>query len=236
MDNQQPSLDFRPYKYDSNYLIYSDGRVFNKKVNRFLKGKIGATGYQEFALAIGDKRSINGKKLSKMIYGHRLVAETFLPNPNNLPYVHHKDNNRLNNSVDNLEWVTALENNLEAQNDPTRKSKSKTRYYTVDLPNEKWKVIPFDLTYSISSCGRVRNNRTNRLLKKDDHQRYSRIQLSDKKHYYIHRLVYCVFNNDFDLDGFVIDHIDADPKNNNLNNLQKILQSENCLKQGRFND
>jgi len=41
---------------------------------------------------------------------HRLVAETFLPNPKNLPQVHHKDFNKQNNSVNNLKWVTAKQN------------------------------------------------------------------------------------------------------------------------------
>lgn len=90
--------------------------------------------------------------------------------------------------------------------------------------------------YSVSSFGRVKNNKTNRLLYLDKNQKYVRISLNNKKHYYVHRLVYCTFHNDFDLDGFVIDHIDGDPSNNHLDNLQKITQQENCLKQRRFND
>ena len=171
-----------------------------------------------------------------MVYAHRLVAELFLPNPNNYPYVHHKDANRLNNDVSNLEWVSPEQNMAYHNQSKKTKREYNPRYFEKNLEGEEWMIIPDYPNYSVSSKGRIRNNRTNRLLKIDYSQKYPRISFADRKHFYVHRLVYCTFNNDYDLDGFVIDHIDADPLNCNLENLQKITQSENCLKQKRFND
>lgn len=56
------------------------------------------------------------KGVRKWFSVHRLVAIAFLPNPNNLPEVNHKDGNKANNCVDNLEWVTHLDNAKHASN------------------------------------------------------------------------------------------------------------------------
>ena len=78
----------------------------------------------------------NGKE--KLLRVHRLVAMAFLPNPNNLPQVNHKDGNKQNNSVDNLEWCeqsynmkhafkTGLEKPSEKQKAAVRKTNEKKR-------------------------------------------------------------------------------------------------------------
>ena len=54
----------------------------------------------------------NGKYVSKCI--HRLVASAFIPNPNNYPVINHKDGNKQNNAIDNLEWCSYSHNNKEA--------------------------------------------------------------------------------------------------------------------------
>lgn len=213
----------KPLKEDSDYLIYNDGRLYSKKANRFLKGKIDNVGYQVYRLAI--KNELTGK-IGKMLYAHRLVAEYFIPNPNNLPYVHHKDENKLNNSVNNLEWVTPSENSNHYLELNGRKV-NKTRYLLENLPGEEWLIIQQNPMYSISNKGRIINNKTKRLLAIDSCQKYLRVSFNDKKHYYIHRLVYCTFHNDYDLNGYVIDHIDKNLKNNCLENLEKVTSSEN---------
>ena len=231
-DNQQSSLNYKPLKEDSDYLIYNDGRLFSKKTNRFITGKIDNVGYRVYSLAIWNPLT---SKKGKMLYAHRLVAAYFLANIDNKPYVHHKDENKLNNHVSNLEWISAGENSQEyLKKNPNCRKDIKAHYLLENLEGEEWKIVLENPSYSVSNYGRVINNKTNRLLKLDTNQKYIRVSFNDKKHYYVHRLVYCTFNNDYDLKDFVIDHIDSNPSNNKLENLQKITVNENNLR--RFND
>ena len=85
-----------------NYSIDTDGTVINKK-GHIMKPEITNTGYHRVSLS---NNNIKHKRHSV----HRLVAETYIPNPDNLPQVNHKDLNRTNNNVDNLEWCTPLYN------------------------------------------------------------------------------------------------------------------------------
>ena len=84
--------------FEGKYVVYSDGRVWSNRLNRFLKQTISYDKY--FVIGIN-------KKTYKV---HRLVAECFVPNPNNLPQVNHKDENKLNNNDWNFEWCNARHN------------------------------------------------------------------------------------------------------------------------------
>lgn len=89
--------------YKDLYQISNLGRVWSVKGQKILKGTVSKSGYLYVHLT-----SKNGQHKKERV--HRLVALSFLPNPDNLPQVNHKDENKLNNCVCNLEWCSAKYN------------------------------------------------------------------------------------------------------------------------------
>jgi hypothetical protein len=85
-----------------NYSVSNFGNVMNTKTNKIMKLNI-KSGYYHICL-------LNGI-VKKTLKVHRLVSLSFIENPGNKPEVNHKDKNKLNNNVNNLEWVTKVENN-----------------------------------------------------------------------------------------------------------------------------
>lgn len=97
-----------------HYEVSNFGRIRNKKTGLILKGNKKRTGYLQVTLAYG-------KHKDESI--HRIVARAFIPNPNNYKYINHKDENKQNNNVDNLEWCTASYNNNYGVGSLARNSK-----------------------------------------------------------------------------------------------------------------
>lgn len=87
--------------FENSYKISMDGFIINAKNGRIIQYY--TKGYARVRLAL------DGLKY-KIFQVHRLVALQFIPNPNNYPCVNHKDGNKLNNHVDNLEWCTQQQN------------------------------------------------------------------------------------------------------------------------------
>ena len=94
--------DFKVIPGFEKYLINTTGDVFSTHSNRILRTQI-KKGYRTVNL------SVQGKTITRAV--HRLVAITFIANPQKLPAVNHKDENKLNNEVSNLEWCSVAYNN-----------------------------------------------------------------------------------------------------------------------------
>ena len=134
--------DFKIIKSCNLYEINKYGEVRNSKTNKQIKPYIDKCGYVKIGLRN------NGKK--KQYYVHRLVAETFIPNPNQYPCVNHIDENKQNNSIDNLEWCTYIYN----LNYGTRNQRSAEKHKGKKASDEtKLKLSQIDKAYCSKQVG-----------------------------------------------------------------------------------
>jgi hypothetical protein len=98
------NMEWRPVKgYENEYSVSDTGLVYSHRRNKVLKNQHNKEGYVRIHLS--KDRSDN------ITLVHRLVAEAFIPNPNNYHEINHRDESRDNNTVSNLEWCTRTYNN-----------------------------------------------------------------------------------------------------------------------------
>lgn len=114
--------------YEGIYQISNTGKVkrlagscYTAHTDRIVTATNNGTGYFKVVLS----KNNNGKQFLV----HRLVAQAFIPNPNNYEFVNHKDENKKNNNVENLEWCTKSYNSIYYLNfDPKRKQEYGKRF------------------------------------------------------------------------------------------------------------
>ena len=127
-------IEYRPVEgYDGYYAGYN-GNIYSAKTDKILHPSMSYNGYGMVNLLNKDH-----KACTKRV--NRIVALTWLPNPNNYPEVHHIDENKLNNSVYNLKWVSRIEN----MNEGTVKNRI-GKANSVSLINNKKTSRPVVLT------------------------------------------------------------------------------------------
>lgn len=99
--------------FDSNYYVNDIGEVFSTKQGKIKQMKVKETVSGYYGVTLHCKNDSERRKSdrgSNCYQVHRLVAKAWIPNPNKLPYVNHKDGNKKNNTVSNLEWVSPSQN------------------------------------------------------------------------------------------------------------------------------
>lgn len=102
--------------FEDQYAVTEDGGIWSLKRNKFLRQHAIYSGYMTVTL----RDSNNGQKPAHF-FVHRLVAKAYIDNPEDKPEVHHRDADRKNNCVANLEWVTREENNQAAWDSGNKK-------------------------------------------------------------------------------------------------------------------
>lgn len=121
--------DMKDYPgYEGLYAATRDGKVWSYKSGRFLTPSNNGKGYLKVNL------NKDGKSTQKLV--HRIIAETFIPNPENKPQVNHIDEDKTNNKVSNLCWMTAKENTNYGTGRQRQTNSRKKRVWCVELEKE----------------------------------------------------------------------------------------------------
>lgn len=203
----------------TSFWIDTQGRLRNEKTNHWLKGAINK-GYHFYNVYF------KGKQYT--LYTHKLVAEYFLENPNNYCTVHHKDGNKLNNNVWNLEWIDTKEHSA-IHGQAYIRNKIQINNKEIDFSQlRQFRNSP----YWASSAGSIYNLDKNIELRQENSGDYLRVQCNynlNGKHFLVHRLVWECFNGEIP-ENMDVHHVDGNPHNNALNNLELTSHKENCQK------
>ena len=209
-----------------NYSVSTYGTIKNNTTNRILKTCI-RNGYQSISLC---------KDNSKKTYNiHTLVASHFLDKPNGIFVVHHKNENKLDNRLCNLEYTTYRENTMFSMS--YKRTQNKVSFDLsefCDIPNyTKYMISRNSEVYSKSlkrlCCMTILPNGYNKIKLKGDTGIY--------KDLYLHILVAITFLDYIpSTNKIVINHIDGNKGNNILNNLEIITHKQNMVHSVKMNN
>lgn len=152
MQEEWKRLIYNNEDYGDFYLVSNLGRIKNAKTGYIRKNTLDKkNGYYYMCLALGNRDSC------KIIKPHRAVAQAFIPNPNNLPDVNHKDGNKTNNNVNNLEWCTKQENIIHAYKNglnPTGEKSTSSKLTQEDVDFIRGNHVPRDCEFGSAALAK----------------------------------------------------------------------------------
>lgn len=152
--------------YEGLYAATEDGQIWSYRRQRFLKPSINGGGYLKVALCKDGN--------PKTYHVHRLIALTYISNPDNLPEIDHIDRDKLNNSIKNLRWVSRRENVLNRDLEQIRE---KMRENYRNMPEEARKEQTQKARQALCKSVEMRDkNNHNILLKTYPSSRQAAIQ------------------------------------------------------------
>lgn len=217
---------WKPISGYENYSVSNTGIIKNNTTNRELKYYI-RNGYKSVTL------SKNNQK--KTVNIHSIVAESFLTKPQYVVVVNHKNEDKLDNNLGNLEYITYRENTMH--------SMTQLRQQNLEIFNiSEFVEIPNYTSYMISKKGQIYSKKIQRLccitiLPSGYHKIKLKADNGIYKDLYIHVIIAMTYLNYIPSSNMiVINHKDGNKGNNSLDNLEIVTQSENMKHSVKINN
>ena len=202
-----------------NYAASKDGYIINRKRLKARKGQMMASGY--FNLNMNNKKCYTSHRFVYEAVNQQIIPDGY--------QIHHINNDKQDNSIENLALVTRQQNMIYKGNECKGMKYKSTQ--NVEIKCDVFNYHPIYTNFGANKYGQIFNKKTKRcsignlLPSGYRHIRLSQIGLPPK-HFYIHRFVYEIFNGPIP-DGMQINHIDSNKQNNCINNLELVTPSEN---------
>lgn len=215
----EPAEEWKAIPGFPDYEASRDGRIRNVKTHNVLS----CTDVHGYCQVILYKDSVQHG-----VYAHAVIAKAWIPNPEKKRTVNHKNHNKKDNRVENLEWATSSEQNRHKTYGVYKRD---PHVLQTDHDNEEWRNASIS-GYMVSNYGRIKN-RENVILQHNPDTKLKYIEFGvyvnkearTKGKLYVHREVAQAFLGD--LAGKVVNHKDGNRHNNHLSNIEITTQGEN---------
>ena len=206
----------------TKYGCSKDGYVINRKRLVPRKGRLNSTGYLFTTVSCdGKQKTFTAQRFIWESINQQLIPDGY--------QIHHINNDKQDNSIDNLELVTRQQNMIYANNE--RCGKKNQSPQNLSIKCEKFYYHTIYTNFGANKYGQIYNKKTNRCsIGNLQSSGYRLIRLSQiglpKKHFYVHRFVYECIKGDIP-SGMQINHKDSNKQNNCIKNIELMTHSEN---------